>query len=124
MDNSNLNLVDYHWLRLCYVQVAETEESLGEVLEATLLALQLRQEGIDPFKTLIEALERLKKAGLVKDASGGMLGTTALGRAAFKGVFIAAYLHLAVFSKASLFSALLLLIAGFSGFGNNITFLT
>lgn len=63
--------------------MASTEAAAAEVLDSSLLALQLRQEGTDVGRVLAESLGRLRALGLLK--GGSVLETSSLGRAAFKG---------------------------------------
>lgn len=77
------NRLDMLLLSVIGLGVASTEAAAAEVLDSSLLALQLRQEGTDVGRVLAESLGRLRALGLLK--GGSVLETSSLGRAAFKG---------------------------------------
>ncbi|EEC05773.1 DNA polymerase theta, putative, partial [Ixodes scapularis] len=77
------NRLDMLLLSVIGLGVASTEAAVAEVLDSSLLALQLRQEGTDVGQVLAESLGRLRALGLLK--GGSVLATSSLGRAAFKG---------------------------------------
>ncbi|CAN8006454.1 unnamed protein product [Ixodes hexagonus] len=74
--------LDMLLLSVIGLRVAQTKAAAAEVLNLSLLALQLRQEGADVGRVLDESLGRLHDLGLLQ--GGPTLETSPLGRAAFK----------------------------------------